>query len=64
MAGTMDYSNQAKVDKGACARNTSQRVLSLDAEDGGDRLLFGLCEVYICFDCILRRLQSAGELGL
>ena len=63
MAGTMDYSNQAKADK-AHARNTSQCVLSLDAEDGGDRLLLGLCEVYICFDCILRRLQSAGELGL
>jgi hypothetical protein len=64
MAGTMDYSNQAKVDK-AHARATHRNAsLSLDAEDGGDRLLFGLCEVYICFDCILRRLQSAGELGL
>ena len=62
MAGTMDYSNQAKVDK-AHARAT-HRNACLVSEDGGDRLLFGLCEVYICIDCILRRLQSAGELGL
>lgn len=63
MAGTMDYSNQAKVDK-AHARATHRNACLVSMQDSGDRLLFGLCEVYICFDCILRRLQSAGELGL
>jgi hypothetical protein len=48
MAGTMDYSNQAKVDKAHARATHRNACLGLDAEDGGDRLPFGLCEVYIC----------------